>query len=133
MKKTGKVEYNEKSYRRVVIFRLFIIASDTVDFWHLLLNLRCADNPVLILTMVPQMRQLVTVWLVLCFSCFTGLHIAWLHEVLFQFMFFLSVSIFCIIHVNMNLFRLLVLPSVWNRLSKQFNNNNNNFICDRVI
>jgi hypothetical protein len=53
----------------------------------------------LILTMVPQMRQLVTVWLVLCFSCFTGLHIAWLHEVLFQFMFSLSIEFFYIMHL----------------------------------
>ena len=58
-----------ENYRRVVIFRLFIIASDTVDFWHILLNLRCADSPVLLLTMVPQLRQLITAWFVLCFCC----------------------------------------------------------------
>ena len=50
-----------------MIFRLLIIASDTVDFWQFLLNLRCVDNPILLLNMVPQLRQLITVWFVLCF------------------------------------------------------------------
>jgi len=40
IKKAGKVEYNEKSNRRVVIFRLFIIASGTVDFWLIEMKLR---------------------------------------------------------------------------------------------